>query len=46
MDCRYFPGSLKAYVEQNGITDLLISNDLFHAGMPKVINHYNEILSR
>ncbi len=46
VDCRYFPGSLKAYVEQNGITDLLISNDLFHAGMPKVINHYNEILSR
>ncbi len=44
IDCRYFAGSIREYADRNGITDLLIANDLAHIGMPKVIDAYNQNL--
>ena len=45
-DCRYFTGSIKDYVRQNGITDILFANNMEHVGMHRVINNYNEFLDR
>ena len=44
IDCRYFAGSIREYADRNGITDLLIANDLAHIGMPKIIDAYNQYL--
>lgn len=46
IDFRYFPLNLKAYVERNKITDVLLANNVFNACSPKISRRYVALLSQ
>lgn len=46
VDFRYFPHSIRQYVSDNGITDVLFANNLIHACAPSTTRKYLEMLAR
>lgn len=46
LDFRYFPGSVRDYVAQHSITDILFANNLSHACSGSATRHYKEWLQR
>lgn len=46
VDFRYFPHSIRQYVADNGITDVLFANNLIHACSPSTTRKYLEMLVR
>ena len=46
VDFRYFPHSIRNYVKENSITDVLFANNLIHACSPATSRKYLEMLAR
>ena len=46
IDCRYFPGSIKDYVIDHDITDIVFANNLGHANVMKIARYYENFLNK